>query len=96
MKVRYTAAARADTDQILALIRRDNPPAAGAVAAAIKAAVVRLRSFPFIGAETDEPGVYIKIVRPYRYLIFYRVTYNGVVIRNVRHPARHRPSSVRS
>jgi len=96
MKVRYTAAARADTDQILAHIRKDNPPAAKAVAAALKGAVARLRSFPRIGAETDEPGIYIKIVRPYRYLIFYRITDDAVLIRNVRHPARRWPPSGRS
>jgi plasmid stabilization system protein ParE len=76
MTVRYTATARA---------------AAVAVAAAIKAAVGRLRSFPRIGAQTDDEGVYMRIARPYHYLIFYRVAGAMVFIQNVRHPARQRP-----
>jgi plasmid stabilization system protein ParE len=96
MRVRYTATARAETDDILNHIANDNPAAAAAVGAAIKAAVARLPSFPRMGAETDEAGIYIKIVRPYRYLIFYRIDGETVVIRNVRHPARRRPPSDRS
>ena len=92
MKVRYTATAHAEADDILVRIKNDNPGAAAAVGAAINAVVTRLRSFPRIGAETDEPGSYITIVRPYRYLIFYRIEGETVVIRNIRHPARRRPS----
>ena len=92
MRVLYTATALAEADDILTHIADDNPAAAAAVGAAIKAAIARLRSFPRIGAETDEPGTYIKIARPYRYLIFYRADGNTVVIRNIRHPARRRPS----
>ncbi len=96
MRVRYTATARADADEILARIALDNPTAAAAVGAAIKSAMARLQSFPRIGAETDEPGIYMKIVRPYRYLIFYRIAGDTVVIRNVRHPARLRRPARRS
>jgi hypothetical protein len=32
----------------------------------------------------------MKIVRPFRHLIFYSIDDQGVVIRNVRHPARRR------
>jgi toxin ParE1/3/4 len=92
MRVRYTATAHAEVDDILAHIAKDNPAAAGAVGAAINAAVARLRSFPHIGARTDDPGTYLKIARPYRYLIFYRIDDDAVVIRNIRHPARRRPS----
>lgn len=52
MRLRYTATARAETDDILAHIANDNPSAAAAVGAAIKAAIARLRDFPRIGAET--------------------------------------------
>lgn len=91
MKVRYTATARAGIDGILAPIADDNPTAAAAVAAAIKAAVRRVRTFPGIGAKTDQPGIYMKIARPYQFLVFYRVAGDTIVIRNVRHPARRRP-----
>jgi plasmid stabilization system protein ParE len=93
MRVRYTDTALDETDDILKHIANDNPAAAASVAAAIKAAIGRLGTFPQIGAVTDEPGIYLKIARPYRYLIFYRIDGDIVVIRNVRHPARRRPPS---
>ncbi len=92
MRVLYTATALTEADDILAHIADDNPAAAAAVGAAIKAAIAQLLPFPRIGAETDEPSTYIKIARPYRYLIVYRIDGDTVVIRNVRHPARRRPS----
>ena len=96
MRVRYTATARAEADDIFAHIANDNPAAAVAVASAIRGAVARLRSFPHIGAATDESGIWIKIVRPYRYLIFYSIDRDAVVIRNIRHPARRRPPNAGS
>lgn len=91
MRVRYTATARVEADDIFARIANDNPAAAAAVASAISGAVARLRSFPHIGAATDEGGIHIKIVRPFHYLIFYSFDDDTVVIRNIRHPARRRP-----
>ena len=96
MTVRYTATARAEADDILARIAADNPVAAVAVAAAIKAAVDRLRYFPRIGSETDDEGVFMRITRPYHYLIFYSIAGKTVFIQNVRHPARRRPLHNRS
>ena len=92
MKVLYTATALAEADDILAHIAGDNPGAAAAVGAAIKAAVAQIVLFPRIGTETGAPGIFLKIVRPYRYFIFYRIDVDTLVIRNVRHPARRRPS----
>jgi plasmid stabilization system protein ParE len=92
MKVLYTATALAEADDILAHIAVDNPAAAAAVGAAIKAAVAQIRLFPRIGTETDAPGIFLKVVHPYRYLIFYRIDVDALVIRNIRHPARRRPS----
>lgn len=67
MKVRYAATALAEADDILAYIAKDNPAAAVAVASAIRTAARRLGVFPHIGAPTDLHGIYLKIVRPYRY-----------------------------
>jgi plasmid stabilization system protein ParE len=92
MRVRFTESARSDLEELLARIAADNAAAAAAVSLSIKEAIVRLSRFPRIGAETDQPGIFMKIVRPYRYLIFYRIDESAIVIRNVRHPARARPS----
>jgi plasmid stabilization system protein ParE len=96
MKVRYTAAGRTEIEDILARIATDNPAAATAVGSAIKATIARIRSFPRIGADTDVPEIFLSIVRPYRYLIFYKIRSDTIVIRNVRHPARQRPPTDQS
>ena len=93
MRVRYTATALAETNDIVARIAEHNATAAVAVGAAIKTAIGRLSSFPRMGTETEDAGVYMKIARPYDYLIFYSVFGNAVLIHNVRHPARQRRSS---
>jgi plasmid stabilization system protein ParE len=90
------ATARAETNDILAHIAEDNSPAAVSIGAAIKTAIAQLASFPRMGTETDEADVYVKIARPYHYLIFYSVADSTVLIHNVRHPARQRPSRERS
>jgi len=54
MKMQYTSTARADIAGILSRIAKDNPTAATSVASAIKATIARLRSFPFIGTETED------------------------------------------
>lgn len=92
MIVRFTESARVDLQKLLARIATDNAAAAAAVGLAIKEATVRLSLFPRMGTETDQPGIFMKIVRPYRYLIFYRIDRGTVVIRNVRHAARTRPT----
>jgi plasmid stabilization system protein ParE len=91
MKIRYTATARAEADEVFKHIARDNPVAAAAVAAAIRDAITRLADFPRIGAATNDPNVFIKIARPYRYLIFFTIERDTLIIRRVRHPARRRP-----
>lgn len=88
MTIRYTDAALGEIDEILAYIAQDNPLAADEVAAVIRATVRRLSGYPRLAIETDEPGVRVAPVLPYRYLIFYTVDADVVVIRNVRHSAR--------
>jgi plasmid stabilization system protein ParE len=88
MKVLYTATARADIAELLARIAADNPAAARAVAAALKAAVDRLPAFPHIGSLTDADGVHKRVARPYRYLVFYSIVEEAVLVLNVRYPAR--------
>ena len=91
MRIRYTETARAEATEIFKNIARDYPDAAATVAAAINGAIARLAVFPRIGAATNDPSVFIKIARPYHYLIFYSIERDTVMIRRVRHPARQRP-----
>jgi len=91
MKVRYTDTALAEVDDILSCIAKDNPLAAEEVGAIMRATIARLAEFPRLAIETDVPDVRVAPVLPYRYLIFYSVHDDALVIRNVRHAARQRP-----
>ena len=88
MKVRYTETALYEVVEILAYIAKENPLAADEVAAVIRASIDRLANFPRLAIETDVTGVRVAPVLPYRYLIFYSVTDDIVVVRNVRHSSR--------
>jgi plasmid stabilization system protein ParE len=88
MKVRYTDTALAEIEDILSYIAKDNPLAADEVGAIMRAAIIRLADYPRLAIETDVPNVRMVPVLPYRYLVFYSIEDNTVVIRNVRHAAR--------
>ena len=91
MKVRYTDTALAEINDVLSHIATDNPLAADEVAAIIRETIARLAHFPRLAMETDVPDVRVAPVLPYRYLIFYSVHDDSLVIRNVRHAARKWP-----
>jgi toxin ParE1/3/4 len=88
MKVRYTDAALREVDEILSYIAKDNPLAADEVAALLQVTVRRIANYPQLATETDDSPVRVAPVLPYRYLIFYTVDLEGIVIRNVSHSAR--------
>ena len=91
MKVRYTDTALAEINDILSYIAKDNPLAADEVGAIMRATIARLADFPRMAFETDVPDVRVAPVLPYRYLIFYSVHDDSLVIRDVRHTARKWP-----
>jgi toxin ParE1/3/4 len=91
MRVRYTDTALAEISDILSYIAKDNPLAAEEVGAIMRATITRLADFPRLAMETEAPDVRVAPVLPYRYLIFYSVHDDSLVIRNVRHTARKWP-----
>ena len=96
MKVRFTATALAEIDEILSYIAQDNPLAADEVGAVMRATIARLADYPRLAIETDVPDVRVAPVLPYRYLVFYGIHDETLIVRNVRHAARERPSSWRA
>ena len=90
MRVRYTATALAEIDDILSYIANDNPLAADEVATIMRATIARLADYPRLAIETDVPNVRVSPVLPYRYLVFYSIEDDAIIIRNVRHAARER------
>jgi toxin ParE1/3/4 len=92
MNVRYTEVALQEVEEILTYIAKDNPNAALKVSASILSIVDRLSEFPYTAVETDFPDVRVTPVLPYQFLIFFSVLDNELVIRNVRHARRKRPT----
>ncbi len=91
MKVRYTETALEEIEDILSYIAKDNLSAALRVSAIILATIDRIAEFPQTGVEADRPGVRVMPILPYRYLVFFSVADDTLIIRNVRHSARQQP-----
>lgn len=88
MKVRYTETALEEIEDILSYIAKDNSSAALKASLTILATIDRVAEFPRTAAETDTPGVKVAPVLPYRYLVFFTVADDVLIVRNVRHSAR--------
>src|SRR5436190_5679288 len=73
MIVRFASRARADLEGIRAYLVPRNPQGAERVRRAIAEAIDRCALNPIIGSKTDEPGVFRRALRKYRYTIFYRL-----------------------
>lgn len=84
-RVRYTVTALEEIEDILTFIARDNPSGALRVSLTILATIDRVAEFPHTAVESDRPGVRVAPALPYRYLIFFTVSDDYLIIRNVRH-----------
>ena len=87
MKVRYTAKALKQLDEIFSYIAEQNPGAARRVKAKIKGAIKRLGRHPYSARPTERPGIRVLAVVRYPYLVFYTVDENAreVHILRIRH-----------
>jgi plasmid stabilization system protein ParE len=81
MKLRFTATALAEINDIHDYISKESPVAAKAVVLRIEQVVARIAEFPVVP------------VGPFPYLTFYTVSGDTVIIRNVRHGQRRRPGN---
>jgi plasmid stabilization system protein ParE len=89
-RIRYTATALAELEDILTHIAQDNPSAALRVSVTVLATIDRVLQFPHTAIETNVPQVRVAPALPYRYLVFFTVTKDALIVRNVRHSARDR------
>lgn len=90
MKVQYTATALEEIEDILTYIAQDNSSAALRVSLTILATIDRVAEFPHTAIEANALGVRVAPVLPYRYLIFFSIANDVLIVRNVRHSARQR------
>ena len=97
MRVRYRDRALSDLDQIFQYLDKRSPSGARNVIDSIRDAIVAVAEHPLSAERTTYAGIHIKVVRRYRYKIFYRVDTDEVEILHVRHAARRpwSPDSVK-
>lgn len=85
------AAGRADIERIYRYLHERSPKGAVNVLRAINAGAQFIAENPQASQRTDNPIVRVKIVRRYRYRIFYRtIDHRTVEILHVRHTSRRR------
>jgi addiction module RelE/StbE family toxin len=95
MRIRYTATALLEIDDIALYISERNPAAAKALIDRIRNAIATLAEIPEMAQTTDEPGVRRLPLGSFPFLIFYTVENDEVVILHVRHGARRYPWETR-
>ena len=88
MKVRYRGRALADLEQIFHYIDKRSSSGARNVIDEIHAAINAIAEYPLSEQQTSYPRIHVKIVRRYRYRIFYVVEADQIEILHVRHGAR--------
>jgi toxin ParE1/3/4 len=88
MRVRYTPRARGDIDRIYGYLDKRSEGGTRNVLLAIYAGVQFIAERPEGSERTDDPNVRVKLVRRYRYKIFYSVVGDTVEILHVRHMSR--------
>jgi plasmid stabilization system protein ParE len=88
MKVRYSARAATDVATLHRYLSERSPTGAATVMAAIFAAIEFIRRYPHGAEKTNIPGVHGKVVKKYRFKVFYRVGDDVVEIVHVRHTSR--------
>jgi plasmid stabilization system protein ParE len=90
MKVRYSRRATRDLGEIHDYLIERSPRGAAHVMAAIFASIEFIRRHPRAAEMTNIPGVFGKIVRRYRFKVFYRMVEDETVVEivHIRHTSR--------
>jgi toxin ParE1/3/4 len=88
MKVRYSPQARNDLHDIFHYLNQRSPAGAANVMRAIYASIEFLVENPMASQETDLPTIRVKIVRRYKFKIFYKLDRDMIDLIHIRHAAR--------
>lgn len=91
VKLRYSARARRDIDQIHDYIAQHNPRAATAVVARVRETAELVARHPGIARPTDIAGIRVLAVGRYPYLVYCTNEGDELVVIHVRHGARAAP-----
>jgi toxin ParE1/3/4 len=96
LRLRFAPLAERDLEEIGRYIARDNPREAGQFLTRIKDKCQDIAATPLIGRERDDMGRNVRSFPLGRYLIFYRVMGDDVVVVRVLHGARNLPDTFRA
>ena len=88
MRLRFTPQAQKDIEKIYAYLNQRSPSGAYNVSVAIYAAARFIAERPKASPLTEKPNVRVKVLRRYRYKIFYHVIGDPVEILHIRHTSR--------
>lgn len=94
MKLRHTAKALGELDDILTWIAEQSPRGARNVQRRLRTMIDLLAEHPRSGQMTNEPRLRRIVVAPYPYLVFFEAADDEVIIIGVRQGARD-PSTLR-
>jgi plasmid stabilization system protein ParE len=97
MKISYSPRAIGQIAQAFDYLAQDNPATANAFLLRVEEIASLLPKHPGIGRKTQKAGVHVVGLRPYSYLMFYRVLepVGEIRIIRVRHMSRKDASDVR-
>jgi toxin ParE1/3/4 len=88
MKVRFTPRARGDIDQIYRYADQQSSVGARNLLRTIYVAVRFIAEYPEASLQTDNPRIRVRIVRRYRYKLYYSIDGETIEILHVRHTSR--------
>jgi plasmid stabilization system protein ParE len=88
MKIRYTPRARGDIESIWYYLNERSPSSAANVVKAIYAGVQFIADHPEASQRAEHPDIRVRVVRRYRYKIFYRIIDETIEILHIRHSSR--------
>jgi toxin ParE1/3/4 len=89
MRIQYRAQALGDIDEIYRYIESRSPIGARNVLRAIYAGIQLIAEQPYASQQTSLPSLRVKVVRRYRYKIFYSIINDDTVeIIHIRHTSR--------
>ena len=89
MRLRYTALARADLENITAYISKHAPQGARKVLSRIQAIIAMILLFPHSGTRTTGNNIYRIPTAPYPYIVFYEPLEAEIIIHAIRHDKRN-------
>lgn len=91
MRIRYTKTALGQIDRALGYVAERSPRAAVDIEARLQEIIAFILEYSEAGEATSLAGARRIVLRPYPYILFYRVVGDQVVVSQFRHAARRRP-----